>query len=103
MKEAEVIEIFKALSVTSRVRIIRLIRERQLCVNALAIRLRISPSAVSQHLKVLKKCHLVYAERYGSIMHYRVNNQVMHDFTVAVEDMLTGNQKSWKPSLKSKT
>ncbi len=46
--------IFKVLSTPSRVRIIELLKDRSLCVNALARSLSITPAAVSQHLRVLR-------------------------------------------------
>jgi len=64
MTEKEVIEILKALSVNSRIQIVKLIRERKLCVNAISRRIEITQSAVSQHLKILRDCNLVSAERY---------------------------------------
>ncbi|HDJ34399.1 MAG TPA: transcriptional regulator [Bacteroidetes bacterium] len=103
MSEAQIIKTFKALSVTSRIQIIKLISKRKLCVNVLAVRLGITPSAVSQHLKILKKCHLVHAECYGSITHYKLNKEIMRDFSVAVGNLFTGSQEQWKQSLKSKT
>ncbi|MBU4244337.1 MAG: ArsR family transcriptional regulator, partial [Proteobacteria bacterium] len=45
--------VFKVLSVESRVRLIELLKQRSLCVNALARSLAITPAAVSQHLRVL--------------------------------------------------
>ncbi|MBN1460425.1 MAG: winged helix-turn-helix transcriptional regulator, partial [Armatimonadetes bacterium] len=42
--------IFKVLSVNTRVRMIALLKERPMCVNALARQLEVTPAAVSQHL-----------------------------------------------------
>ncbi|MBS0011291.1 MAG: helix-turn-helix transcriptional regulator [Bacteroidales bacterium] len=80
MTENEIAQILRAIAVDSRMQIIKLIRERQYCVNAIAGKLGISQSAVSQHLKVLKECDLVFAERYGSIIHYRLNSNRIQDF-----------------------
>ncbi len=46
---------FKALSDETRFKLFLLLSEKQLCVGGLAKVLAISESAVSQHLKVLKK------------------------------------------------
>jgi len=61
--------IFKVLSVDTRVRIIELLKERSLCVNALAKTLDISPAAVSQHLRVLRDADAVVADKRGYFVH----------------------------------
>ena len=67
-------EKFKALGVESRIRIIELLKERgALCVNEISDVLGITPSAVSQHLKVLKYAGLVRNERRGYWIHYEVD------------------------------
>lgn len=91
MTEKEVIEILKALSVSSRIQIIKLIRARKLCVNAIARNLSITQSAVSQHLKVLKDSNVVYSERYGSIIHYQLEKENIEEFINVLSKILTGS------------
>ncbi len=93
MTENEIVEIFKALSVKSRILIIKLIRDKKQCVNAITSKLDISQSAVSQHLKVLKDCNLVISDRYGSIVHYQLNKEKMNEFKKAIYE-LTGDEFS---------
>ena len=67
-------EKFKVLGVESRIRIIELLKQGgSCCVNELSEALGISPSAVSQHLKILKYAGLVQNERKGYWMHYEVD------------------------------
>lgn len=67
-------ELFKVLGVESRIRIIELLKQRgPMCVNEMSEVLGISPSAVSQHLKVLKYAGLVRSERKGYWMPYEVD------------------------------
>jgi DNA-binding transcriptional ArsR family regulator len=89
MTELEISNIIKALSVNSRLQIIKFIRDRKLCVNAIAKNLSITQSAVSQHLKVLKDCNLVHTDRYGSIIHYRLNALKADEFLKGLNEMLT--------------
>jgi ArsR family transcriptional regulator, arsenate/arsenite/antimonite-responsive transcriptional repressor len=84
MTEKETIEVFKALSVNSRVQIIKLIKDKKRCVNAITNKLGISQSAVSQHLKVLKECGLVESDQYGSIVHYQLNKNKISEFKNAI-------------------
>lgn len=88
MTENDIIEIFKALSVNSRIQIIKLIRDKKLCVNAITNKLGISQSAVSQHLKVLKECKLVISDRYGSIVHYQLNKNKIGEFKNAISNII---------------
>ena len=93
MTEAEKLaRMFKILSVNTRVRMVRILRERVLCVNALASRLGISPAAVSQHLRVLRDAELVEAEKRGYYVHYRVNEGTLGKWH-ALADRLLGKRR----------
>ena len=72
--------IFKVLSVDTRVRMIELLKHRQLCVNALARNLDITPAAVSQHLRVLRDSDIVIADKQGYFVHYRVNPETLAEW-----------------------
>jgi len=73
-------QLFKVLGVDSRIRIIELLKERgPLCVNKLSEILRITPSAVSQHLKVLRQAGLVKNEREGYWIHYHVDPAALEE------------------------
>ena len=88
MTEKEMIKIFKALSVDSRVKILKLIKDRTLCVNAIKQQLDITQPAVSQHLSILKAAGLVNHDRYGSIIHYSMNVSRLEDFKKSVQKYL---------------
>ncbi len=66
-------EILKAIADENRYQIIELLIEKRYCVRALARKLNITESAVSQHLKILKAHELVYGVKKGYFMHYHVN------------------------------
>jgi ArsR family transcriptional regulator, arsenate/arsenite/antimonite-responsive transcriptional repressor len=80
---------FKVLAVTPRVRIIQLLKQRPLCVGALAVRLDITPGAVSQHLQVLRKAGLVKAEKCGYFMHYQLNQETLSHWKEVAGEFLT--------------
>ena len=69
--------IFRVLSAGTRVRMLRLLRGRALCVNALAARLGVTSAAVSQHLRILRDADLVIADKRGYYVHYRVNPKTL--------------------------
>ena len=67
-------ELFKVLGVDSRIRIIELLKQRgPLGVNEMSKSLGITPSAVSQHLKILKHAGLVRNERKGYWIPYQID------------------------------
>ncbi len=75
MKESA--ELFKILSVDKRIEIIELLKKTPMSVNAIADVLRITQSAVSQHLRVLKSASLVKDERQGYWIYYSLNRDVL--------------------------
>ena len=75
MKEAA--ELFKILSVDKRIEIIELLKKEPMSVNALAATLKITQSAVSQHLRVLKSTGLVQDERRGYWIYYSLNRDTL--------------------------
>jgi DNA-binding transcriptional ArsR family regulator len=75
MKEAA--ELFKLLSVDKRIEIVELLKNEPMSVNALAEALKITQSAVSQHLRVLKSAGLVIDERRGYWIFYSLNRDTL--------------------------
>ncbi len=74
---AELVEILKALSDESRLKLVELLLRRDYCVGALAKHLSLSESAVSQHLKVLRMADIVKGEKRGYFTHYWVDRDLI--------------------------
>jgi DNA-binding transcriptional ArsR family regulator len=69
-------DVFKALSVETRLKIIELLKwHGPLGVTAIAELLDVTPSAVSQHLRVLRQAGLVDRERKGYSVPYSVDEE----------------------------
>jgi DNA-binding transcriptional ArsR family regulator len=75
MKESA--ELFKLLSVDKRIEIIELLKKGDMNVNAIAERLGITQSAVSQHLRLLKAGGLVINKKKGYWVHYSLNRKAL--------------------------
>jgi ArsR family transcriptional regulator, arsenate/arsenite/antimonite-responsive transcriptional repressor len=74
-------DIFKALSVETRVKIIELLKSKgPLGVNNIAKRIGVTPAAISQHLKILKLAGLVRNERKGYWIPYSLNEFALENF-----------------------
>ena len=89
MKDAaKLAKVFRALSVDTRVRIVQLLKEHALCVNALAARLDVTPAAVSQHLRVLRDADLVVADKRGYYVHYQINEKTLATWKELADGLL---------------
>ena len=75
----ELINILKALSDETRYQLVNLLLKHDLCVGALATRLNISESAVSQHLKILRDAGIVKGDKRGYYTHYYVDRKVLKE------------------------
>ncbi|MFW6140145.1 MAG: ArsR/SmtB family transcription factor [Acidobacteriota bacterium] len=93
--------LFRALADPTRLKLVKLLcRQRDpsaLCVNALAYRLGISQSAVSQHLRVLKALKLVKGERRGYRVHYFINGDEINRLRTLISSALFTEEKKDKP------
>ena len=65
-----IVQILKTLSDENRLRIIGLLAGKKLCVCEIAFVLKITPAAVSRHLKKMKAAGLVDSEQEGYWTNY---------------------------------
>lgn len=72
MSLASVDQLFRAVSDPTRLRILNLLSESELCVCHIVEALRIPQPKVSRHLAYLRKAGLVLARREGLWIHYRL-------------------------------
>lgn len=97
----ELADIFKALSDPTRLRLVKLLGEHSLhdcpnechghdflCVNALAHRLSVTQSAVSQHLRVLRQAKIVRGVRRGHFMHYSIDQDGLEQYKAKLLETL---------------
>ncbi|OPL13088.1 MAG: hypothetical protein AVO34_06535 [Firmicutes bacterium ML8_F2] len=87
LPHTQMMKILKALADETRLQIISLLIEHDFCVGALAVMLKISKAAVSQHLKLLREASLVTGDRRGYWMHYRVNRKVLSEAAACLQEL----------------
>lgn len=68
-------ELFKIFGDSTRVRILFVLFEKQVCVNDLASSLNMTTSAVSHQLKILKQSKLVKARKEGKSVFYSLADE----------------------------
>lgn len=66
-------KIFKALSDTNRLRILKALQTKYLCVCEIKELLNLANSTVSQHLKILKDVGFIIEEKEGKWVNYKIN------------------------------
>src|SRR4030042_6744934 len=96
-KASELAHICKVLSVETRVRILELVKDRALCVGAIAARLDVTQGAVSQRLRILRDAGLVTAEKRGYFVHYRLSGDALANCRALVDDLLEVSEDVGKP------
>jgi len=84
------LRVFRALSDPTRVRIVNQLSRRVLCVGALAERLRVTHSAVSQHLRILREAGLVQGDKRGYWVHYSLNRKQIRTISGEIGKWLEG-------------
>ena len=77
----------RALFEPKRFLLLSLIADRGYCVRALALKSRLSESAVSQHLKVLREAGLVYGVKRGYYTHYCLDKDALGNVISELEMM----------------
>jgi ArsR family transcriptional regulator len=84
------IEVMKALSDANRVKIIKLLQVRSLCVCEIQALLGIGQPTVSKHLKILEQSGLVVSEKAGRWVNYRLS-----EGSTPYAAALLGNLRHW--------
>jgi len=92
-------KIFKALSDTNRLRILKMLDVRQLCVCEITEVLNLATSTVSKHLAILKEAELISDRKEGRWVTYKLSDSevsskitdLLHDFEISLGDCQTIN------------
>ena len=74
-RAAELAELFKALGDPTRLRLLSVMVDGELCVGELAVLLGMTLSAVSHQLKLLWRLHLVRRRREGRHIYYALDDE----------------------------
>lgn len=85
----QIAELFKAFGDPTRVRILSLLIEGELCVNEIAQGVMLSQSAVSHQLRILKQMHLIKFRREGkNILYSLADDHVRTILKMGLEHVL---------------
>ena len=70
------VKVFKALSDSNRLRILKMLENRPLCVCEITEVLQLANSTVSKHLSILRDADLILDEKDGKWVNYRLNTNI---------------------------
>jgi len=83
--------LFKALSSTSRIEIVRALADGPRCVNAIAEELDLPQSVISQNLRILRLAGIVSDEKQGKHSHYCINPDAIDALRNFLRSLCMGN------------
>lgn len=81
-------KLFKALSDPNRLRILKMLQARKLCVCEITDVLDLATSTVSEHLSVLKRTGFIVEEKDGKWVNYMLNINSSDPTVVSLLSML---------------
>lgn len=87
----EFINVMKALSEPNRVKIVKLLQRRVLCVCEIHEALGLAQSSVSKHLKILGEAGLITYFKEGLWVNYRLADGARNPYVAS----LLGNLRHW--------
>lgn len=88
--------IFKALSDKNRIRIIKMLQKKPLCVCEITAVLKLAPSTVSQHLSILREAGFITDWKEGKWINYKINpepNQSVSNALLFVQLQLEDDER----------
>ncbi len=97
----ELIRVFKALSDETRIRMLKLLSEGELCVCEIMQALDISQSRASRNLGILKEAGLLVDRRDGQWVHYSLSKESVTDYAPLLE-LLSHSLNQEETTLKDK-
>ena len=87
----ELVKVFRALSDETRIRILKVLLERECCVCEIMQALDISQSRASRNLGILEGAGFVKSRREGLWMVYAIDEQAMNSYVAALIEVLRGS------------
>ena len=87
----EFIRVMKALSDPNRVKLLKMLQEREMCVCELRAALRLAQPTVSKHLKILEEAGLVRREKDGLWVNYTISGGGRSPYAAS----LLGHLRHW--------
>jgi ArsR family transcriptional regulator len=86
-------KVFKAVSDSNRIRILKMLEIRPLCVCEITEVLKLAPSTVSKHLSILRDAEFILDEKDGKWVNYYLNRDQANEFIAPLLPLI----RAWLP------
>ncbi|AXX92879.1 transcriptional regulator [Malaciobacter molluscorum LMG 25693] len=84
-------DLFKSFADSTRIKIISMLKEEELCVGALSELINVNQSAVSHQLRVLKNAKIVKPRRDGKNIFYSLDDEhIKRIYDMGLEHIIKG-------------
>ena len=93
MTNEKIVTVFKAFSDESRVKILGLLKEGEMCGNAILEQMQIGQSTLSHHMKVLIECGLVNLRKEGTWNYYSLNKDNANELLMFLNELILSNKE----------
>jgi DNA-binding transcriptional ArsR family regulator len=90
-------KVFRALSDPTRRRVLQLLHERPMTAGELAEEFDLSKPTMSGHFAVLREAGLIYSERSGTTLTYRLKLSVLEDALLTFAEAFAPEPASGRP------
>ncbi|MCK5509134.1 MAG: winged helix-turn-helix transcriptional regulator [Desulfobacterales bacterium] len=87
----EFVKVMKALSDINRVKIIKMLQQKMMCVCEIKAALNIAQPTVSKHLKILEDAGLVNSKKDGLWVNYHLTDGTSSPYAASI----LGNMRHW--------
>lgn len=89
----EVVEVLKAVSDPTRIRILMSLLNGELCVCRIIALLKLAPSTISKHLFILRHAKLIKSRKDGKWIYFELNLSSKKDSITKAIELLKNNLK----------
>jgi len=86
----ELVKVFKAVADENRLRILKMLQHKKMCVCELAAALGITQPSVSRHLSLMKDAGLVSDHRNGPWIDYELCEEKINQYAPVIKSYLKG-------------
>ncbi len=97
----KLVSFFRALGEETRIKIISMLLEEEMCICELIEKLNLSQSAVSHHVKILKQAELVNDRRQGKWNFYSINKAGFKKYLNLIDQELDGTLNNYEYKMKA--
>lgn len=76
--EDKCLSFFKAASDPTRVQIMKILKEKEMCVSEICQHFNMTQPSVSHHLSILKNVGIINCRKLGKEVLYAINKEIIH-------------------------